>query len=43
MYAYLFGNMAVMGYDVLGESQLAGSPPIPEWDIKFVCRVSVLR
>jgi len=33
MYAYLFGNMAVMGYDVLGQSQLAGSPPIPKWDI----------
>jgi len=33
MYAYLFGNMAQMGYDVLGESQLAGSPPIPQWGI----------
>jgi len=32
-YAYLFGNMAPMGYDVLGESQFAGVPPIPEWDI----------
>jgi len=33
MYAYLFGNLAQMGYDVLGESQLAGSPPIPQWGI----------
>jgi hypothetical protein len=33
MYAYLVGHMTVMGYDILGESQLAGSPPIPEWDI----------
>ena len=33
MYAYLFGEMSKMGYDILGESQLVGSPPIPEWDI----------
>ena len=33
MYAYLVGHMTVMGYDILGESQLAGSPPIPQWDI----------
>ena len=33
MYAYLVGQMTVMGYDILGESQLAGSPPIPLWDI----------
>jgi len=32
-YAYLFGNMAPMAYDVLGESQFAGVPAIPEWDI----------
>jgi len=32
-YAYLFANLAPMGYDVLGESQLAGTPPIPQWDI----------
>lgn len=33
MYAYLVGQMTVLGYDILGASQLAGSPPIPEWDI----------
>eukprot|EP00054_Salpingoeca_dolichothecata_P032975 m.266817 g.266817 ORF g.266817 m.266817 type:complete len:637 (+) comp31560_c0_seq1:162-2072(+) len=33
MYAYLFGNLALMGVDVLGHSQLAGSPKIPEWGI----------
>jgi len=33
MYAYLFVKMAVLGYDVLGESQFAGCPVIPEWDI----------
>jgi len=33
MFAYLFGKMAVLGYDVLGESQFAGCPAIPEWDI----------
>jgi hypothetical protein len=32
-YAYLFGNLAPMGYDALGESQMAGVPPIPQWDI----------
>jgi hypothetical protein len=32
-YAYLFGNLAPMGYDVLGESQFVGVPPIPQWDI----------
>lgn len=33
MYAYLFGNLVVLGVDVLGHSQLAGSPKIPEWGI----------
>jgi len=33
MYAYLFGKMTPMGYDVLGESQLVGTPPIPQWGI----------
>ena len=33
MYAYLVGQMTVLGYDILGESQLAGSPPIPQWDV----------
>jgi len=32
-YAYMFGNMAIIGYDVLGESQFAGVPVIHEWDI----------
>jgi len=32
-YAYLFAKMAILGYDVLGESQLAGCPVIPAWDI----------
>ena len=32
-FAYTVGHMSVMGYDILGESQLAGSPPIPQWDI----------
>ncbi|EGD76938.1 hypothetical protein PTSG_07279 [Salpingoeca rosetta] len=33
MYAYLVPETTKLGLDVLGESQLAGSPPIPEWDI----------
>jgi len=33
MYATLFGELSQMGFDVLGESQLMGSPPIPQWDI----------
>lgn len=33
MYAYLFGNLAPAGVEVLGHSQLAGSPPIPHWNI----------
>jgi hypothetical protein len=32
-FAYLFGQLASMGVDVLGHSQLAGSPAIPEWGI----------
>ena len=41
MYAYLVGHMSVMGYDILGESQLAGSPPIPQWDIPYAQYPSV--
>ncbi|EDQ87299.1 uncharacterized protein MONBRDRAFT_27352, partial [Monosiga brevicollis MX1] len=33
MYAYLVPHMTKLGVNVLGASQLAGSPPIPEWDI----------
>eukprot|EP00043_Microstomoeca_roanoka_P017588 m.184224 g.184224 ORF g.184224 m.184224 type:complete len:614 (-) comp16665_c1_seq2:2397-4238(-) len=33
MYAYLVPEVTKLGLEVLGESQLAGSPPIPEWDI----------
>lgn len=33
MYAYMFGKFAIMGVEVLGHSQLAGSPKIPEWGI----------
>jgi hypothetical protein len=33
MYAYLFGQFVVDGIDVLGHSQLAGSPEIPDWGI----------
>jgi hypothetical protein len=36
-YAYVVAKLSVMGYDVLGQSQLAGSPPIPQWDIPDVC------
>jgi len=32
-YAYVFGNLAPMGYDAIGMSQFAGSPAIPEWGI----------
>jgi len=34
-YAYVFANLSVQGYDVLGCSQLSGSPPLPQWDIKY--------
>lgn len=33
MYAYLFTALAPLGVEVLGQSQLAGSPKIPEWGI----------
>eukprot|EP00039_Didymoeca_costata_P029663 m.25773 g.25773 ORF g.25773 m.25773 type:complete len:676 (+) comp7738_c0_seq2:7-2034(+) len=33
MYAYLFGNLAQMGVETLGHSQLAGSPSLPQWNI----------
>lgn len=33
MYAFLFLNLAPMGVEVLGHSQLAGSPEIPDWGI----------
>lgn len=33
MYAYLFGHVSGMGLDVLGESQLAGTPAIPSYGI----------
>jgi len=33
MYAYLFGKMAPLGYDTLGESQFAGCPVISKWNI----------
>ncbi|KAH3763378.1 Brefeldin A-inhibited guanine nucleotide-exchange protein 2 [Pelomyxa schiedti] len=33
MYAYLFGKLAPYGVEVFGESQLCGSPEIPEWGI----------
>ena len=33
MYAYLFARLAPLGVAVLGQSQLAGSPKIPEWGI----------
>lgn len=33
MYAYIFGKLAPQGVEVLGQSQLAGSPKIPEWGI----------
>ncbi|CAJ1396285.1 unnamed protein product [Effrenium voratum] len=32
-YAHLFATLAPMGVEVLGQSQLAGSPKIPEWGI----------
>jgi hypothetical protein len=35
MYAYLFSQLAPLGVEVLGQSQLAGSPKIPEWGIPF--------
>jgi hypothetical protein len=31
MYAYLFGNLALQGVDVLGESQLVGYPNLPQY------------
>jgi len=33
MYAYLYGKLVLDGVEVLGHSQLAGSPEIPEWGI----------
>mmetsp|Transcript_48329 Transcript_48329/g.114911 ORF Transcript_48329/g.114911 Transcript_48329/m.114911 type:complete len:183 (+) Transcript_48329:1-549(+) len=33
MYAYMFATLAPLGVEVLGQSQLAGSPKIPEWGI----------
>jgi len=33
MYAYMFAVLAYLGVEVLGQSQLAGSPKIPEWGI----------
>jgi len=33
MFAYLFGQLSLLGVEVLGESQLACSPAIPQWDI----------
>jgi hypothetical protein len=32
-HVYMWGNLMDMGLDVIGMSQLAGSPPIPEWGI----------
>lgn len=32
-YAYVFATLAPLGVEVLGQSQLAGSPEIPEWGI----------
>ncbi|CAE7909014.1 ARFGEF2, partial [Symbiodinium sp. KB8] len=32
-YAYVFATLAPLGVEVLGQSQLAGSPKIPEWGI----------
>lgn len=33
MYAFLFSKLAPLGVEVLGHSQLAGSPKIPDWNI----------
>lgn len=33
MYAYLFAKLTVVGVDVIGESQLAGSPTQPQYQI----------
>ena len=33
MFAYLFTEFVPLGVDVMGHSQLAGSPEIPEWNI----------
>eukprot|EP00055_Hartaetosiga_balthica_P009775 m.39890 g.39890 ORF g.39890 m.39890 type:complete len:643 (-) comp6894_c0_seq2:1647-3575(-) len=33
MYAYLVGELTKVGFEVLGQSQLAGTPPQPQWDI----------
>eukprot|EP00056_Hartaetosiga_gracilis_P008820 m.126720 g.126720 ORF g.126720 m.126720 type:complete len:616 (+) comp12997_c0_seq10:1643-3490(+) len=33
MYAYLVGELTKIGFEVLGQSQLAGTPPQPQWDI----------
>ena len=33
MYAYLFAQLSVVGVDIIGESQLAGTPPQPAYQI----------
>lgn len=33
MYAYIFGQLVLDGVEVLGQSQLMGSPAIPEWGV----------
>ena len=41
MFAYLFVNLAPLGVEVLGSSQLAASPPIPAWGIPLPMDPSV--
>jgi hypothetical protein len=33
LYAYLFARLSVVGVDIIGESQLAGTPPQPRFNI----------
>ena len=33
MQAYVFGKLVLDGADILGFSQFAGNPPLPDWDI----------
>lgn len=33
MYAYIFGSLVLDGVEVLGQSQLMGSPALPEWGV----------
>ena len=33
MYAFIFGSLAVDGVEVLGQSQLMGSPALPKWGV----------